>query len=107
MMRTRLFLLTLGTSLIASPALFGAGDAEKGKEAFGQCAMCHNVDKPDKKMGPSLMGLYKKDKMANGKAVSDENVMAVINEGGSGMPAYKDILSDEERADVLAYLKTL
>jgi mono/diheme cytochrome c family protein len=30
-----------------------------------------------------------------------------INEGGNGMPAYKDILSDEEKANVVAFLKTL
>jgi mono/diheme cytochrome c family protein len=39
--------------------------------------------------------------------VNDANVRAKIDEGGNGMPAYKDILSDQEKADVIAYLKTL
>lgn len=96
----------LCVALIAAPAL-SAGDAEAGKEVFAQCGVCHNVDKPEKKIGPSLMGLYKKDTMANGKKTTDENVMAVINEGGGGMPAYQDILTDEEKSDMLEYLKTL
>jgi cytochrome c len=83
------------------------GDVEKGKETFEQCAACHNVDSPDKKMGPSLQGLYKRKTLKNGKAVTDANVKAIINAGGNGMPAYADLLSDEERADIIAYLKTL
>ena len=41
------------------------------------------------------------------KKVTDANVLAVINAGGNGMPAYADMLNDEEKADVVAYLKTL
>jgi len=79
----------------------------KGKEVFQQCAVCHNVDSADKKMGPGLKGLYQRAKMTNGKKPTDSNVRAKIDEGGNGMPAYKDMLSDEEKADLIAYLKTL
>jgi mono/diheme cytochrome c family protein len=58
-------------------------------------------------MGPGLKGLYQKDKMANGKKPSDATVLAKINEGGNGMPPYKDTLSDAEKDDLIAYLKTL
>lgn len=58
-------------------------------------------------MGPGLKGLFKKAKMANGKKVSDAAVRAKLDEGGNGMPAYKDMLNDQEKADVIAYLKTL
>jgi cytochrome c len=92
-------------SLGARPAK--AADADKGKEVFEQCAVCHNADSTEKKMGPGLKGLYKKAKLANGKPVNDANVKAVINAGGNGMPAYADMLSDGERADLIAYLKTL
>ena len=84
-----------------------AADADKGKEVFEQCAVCHNADSTEKKMGPGLKGLFKKEKLTNGKAVNDANVKAVINAGGNGMPAYADMLSDAERADLIAYLKTL
>jgi cytochrome c2 len=83
------------------------GDATKGKEVFEQCGVCHNTDTDEKKIGPSLKGLFKHDKLKNGKKVTDETVKAVINAGGNGMPAYADLLSEAEKANVLAYLKTL
>ncbi|MGH9667595.1 MAG: c-type cytochrome, partial [Bryobacteraceae bacterium] len=84
-----------------------AGDAAKGKEVFEQCAVCHNVDTDEKKMGPSLKGLFKRATLKSGKKVTEANVKAQINAGGNGMPAYEDMLSDQEKADVIAYLKTL
>lgn len=85
----------------------GKGDAAKGKEVFDQCAVCHNADSTEKKMGPGLKGLFQKDKMANGKKPTEANVRAQIDEGGNGMPPYKDMLSDQEKDDLIAYLKTL
>jgi cytochrome c2 len=83
------------------------GNAEKGKEVFEQCSACHNVENDEKKMGPSLKGLYKRDKLKNGKKVTDSTVKAMIDAGGNGMPAYADMLSDQEKADVIAYLHTI
>lgn len=83
------------------------GDAAKGKEVFDQCAVCHNVDTDEKKIGPSLKGVFKREKLKNGKKVTDENVRAVINAGGNGMPSYADMLSDQEKNDVIAYLHTI
>lgn len=101
--------LVFAVALMAGAALAQdkKGNAEKGKETFEQCAACHNVDSPEKKMGPSLQGLYKKTKLKNGKPANDANIKAIINAGGNGMPAYADLLSDEERTDLLAYLKTI
>lgn len=96
--------------IIAASSLHGQekkGDAEKGKAVFEQCAVCHNADSTEKKMGPGLKGLFAKDKMQNGKKPTYENVLAKINEGGGGMPAYKEMTTDDERADLMAYLKTL
>jgi cytochrome c2 len=90
-----------------SSSAFAAGTAAKGKEVFDQCSVCHNADSDEKKIGPGLKGLFKKDKMSNGKAVNEPNVRNQVNEGGNGMPAYKDILSDQEKDDLIAYLKTL
>ena len=83
------------------------GDAAKGKEVFEQCGVCHNADSEEKKMGPGLKGLFKREKMTNGKKPSDATVRAKVDEGGNGMPAYKDMLSDTEKDDLIAYLKTL
>jgi cytochrome c2 len=90
------------------PATWAAkGDAAKGKEVYEQCGVCHNADSDEKKVGPGLKGLFKKDKLTNGKKPTEANIRAKIDEGGNGMPAYKDLLSDQEKDDVIAYLKTL
>lgn len=86
---------------------YAAGSADKGKEVFDQCSVCHNADSTDVKIGPGLKGLFKHDKLVNGKPVNEANVRAKIDEGGNGMPSYKDILSNQEKDDVIAYLKTL
>ena len=99
-------LLTLGLISVPSVAAQG-GKADKGKEVFEQCSVCHNADSDEKKMGPGLKGLFKKEKMSNGKAPTEENVRGLINAGGNGMPAYEELLSKEERDDLIAYLKTL
>lgn len=99
-----------GAAILLAGAVLGAqgkGDAAKGKEVFEQCAVCHNVDSAERKVGPSLKGLYKHDKLHNGKAVNDADVRAVINNGGNGMPAYQDMLSEQDKDNVIAYLKTL
>ena len=90
-----------------SSSAFAAGSAAKGKEVFDQCSVCHNADSDEKKIGPGLKGLFKKDKLASGKPANEANIRTQINEGGNGMPAYKDILSDQEKEDLIAYLKTL
>ena len=91
----------------AIPAWSAKGDAAKGKALFEQCGVCHNADSTEKKMGPGLKGLFKKDKLDNGKKVTEATVKAQIDEGGKGMPGYKDMLSDQEKDDLIAYLKTL
>src|SRR5215467_10143678 len=93
---------------IACTLLFGCapmfaqkGDAAKGKEVFEQCSVCHNADSTEKKMGPGLKGLYKKSKLdSNGKPVNDASVGAKIDDGGNGMPAYKEMLSAPEKANL-------
>jgi len=109
MHRFRLLALCVGLAVSSRVMLSaGKGDAAKGKAGFaGTCAVCHNADSTDKKMGPGLKGLYKKEKMANGKKPTDATVKARIDEGGNGMPSYKDMLSDTEKDDLIAYLKTL
>ena len=97
--------LVLGLATVA-PAQ-KKGDATKGKAVFEQCAVCHNTDSDEKKIGPSLKGLYKHATLKSGKKVTDDNVKAIINAGGNGRPSYSDMLSDQEKADVIAYLHTL
>jgi cytochrome c len=102
-------IITVCLCVAAAPWALGAasGDAAKGKTVFENCAVCHNADSTEAKMGPGLKGLFKKDKLKNGKKVSETTVLARINEGGGGMPGYKDMLTDGEKNDLIAYLKTL
>jgi mono/diheme cytochrome c family protein len=101
--------VTAGVVMVGGMAVSAqkAGDAAKGKEVFEQCGVCHNADSDEKKMGPGLKGLFKKAKMANGKKPTEAVVMDIINKGGNGMPAYEEILTADEKADVMAFLKTL
>ncbi len=102
--------IAIAATSLYSPSLYAQGkkgDAAKGKTVYEQCSVCHDAESTDAKIGPGLKGLFKNSKLPSGKATTDANVMTQINDGGNGMPAYKDILSDVEKADLLAYLKTL
>ena len=102
-----LLFAVIGVGVAAGHRAQKSGDAAKGKDAFEQCQVCHNTDTDEKKMGPSLKGLFKHKTLQNGKPVNDENVLAQINNGGNGMPAYGDMLSADDKANLLAYLHTL
>ena len=111
---TKFFAVVLGVAMLAGAAFAqdkkgsAAGDAAKGKEVFEQCAVCHNADSDEKKMGPGLKGLFKKSTLADGKTpVNDATVLKKVNEGGNGMPAYEEMLDKGEKANLMAYLKTL
>ena len=99
--------LTLALSSTLAFAGEKKGDADKGKEVFQQCAVCHNADTTEKKMGPGLKGLFAREKMNNGKKPTEANVREKVDEGSNGMPAYKEMLADDEKDDLIAYLKTL
>jgi cytochrome c len=101
---------SMGLVLFSGSQMFAQkkGDAAKGKMVFEEnCAVCHNADSEERKIGPGFKGLFKHPKLANGKAVNDANVLDMIKTGGNGMPSYADIISDDEKTNVIAYLKTL
>jgi mono/diheme cytochrome c family protein len=84
-----------------------AGDVAKGKELFeGKCIVCHNTDSNEKKIGPGLKGI-KDGKLPSGKNATREAMLENINTGGGGMPAYKELLTEEEKTDIIAYVLTL
>ena len=100
--------LFIGAAALALASPFAFADAvSDGAAAFGsKCAVCHNADSAERKIGPGLAGI-KDGKLPSGKEATDENIMAVINQGGNGMPAYESILTAEEKTALVAYLKTL
>ncbi len=89
----------------AAPA---KGDPAKGRKVFEtqSCSTCHSTG-TERIMGPGLKGLFARPKLQNGKKPTEANVSAIIDQGGNGMPPYKDMLKPAEKADLIAYLKTL
>lgn len=103
-----LFCIVLAVGVAAGAKGGKAGDAAKGKAvADQQCVLCHNVDSPEQKMGPSLQGLFKKKILKNGKPVNDANVMDQVVNGGGTMPAMGGSVTGDDRTNLLAYLHTL
>ena len=94
--------------------------AEKGKRVYAnmRCSECHSLD-GSKQIGPSLKGLAvtKKRGLSDGTKVDvDDNylresilnpVAKVVQGYKPEMPSFAERLSEEEIADLIAYLKTL
>jgi mono/diheme cytochrome c family protein len=86
-----------------------AAAAQDGKALFEKkCAFCHATTTDERKLGPSLKGL-KGGVMpdAIGKAATKENILLKVNDGGGGMPAFRDLLTKEEKEAIVAYAMTL
>jgi cytochrome c len=80
--------------------------ATNGERLFQQCSGCHSVDAGEKRVGPSLKGLFHKHELANGTAASERSIRRKIRNGGDGMPAYERIFSAKELDDLIVYLKS-
>ena len=84
------------------------GDAEKGLALFDdKCSFCHYADQEATKMGPGLKGILKKEKLPYSErpAITD-NIRKQLKTPISAMPSFES-LSEQEIADLLAYLETL
>jgi mono/diheme cytochrome c family protein/uncharacterized membrane protein len=81
-----------------------AGDADAGRGVFAaNCAMCHGAD------ATGMMGMHPAPRGAV-ERLTFEGVDVTIRNGRQTMPpmpAFGDRLSDEDVADIIAYLDTL
>jgi len=82
------------------------GHPSSGKKVWEQCSICHE----NEELGPRMKGLMSR-RMARNEAPSYEALLHQLNEGGKTrirpwgvMPAFKGILNEQEKADVLSYL---
>ena len=72
-----------------------------------QCAQCHNANSEQALHGPGLQGIFKKSYLPSGAPANDDRVRAAILDGRNMMPAYANVLNDQQMNDLLAYLHTL
>jgi mono/diheme cytochrome c family protein len=102
-----LLLLTHGLS--GQPGAGGriAGDVKKGRVLFRNCEGCHASVTDERILGPSLKGLFRRPKLANGQRTSEESVRKIILDGTKTMPAWNPAMKKERVQDLLAYLATL
>src|SRR5438445_4029024 len=114
-----LFLLTLGVVPFPIPhSPFPVQDTAKGKAVYVKwCSGCHGDGGGGDGPAAATMlprprnftgAIYKIRSTASGQLPTDADLLRAIDEGlpGTAMPAWKTRLSDGERRDVVAYLKT-
>ena len=87
--------------LVASPA--HAGDAEAGEQLFNVlCLSCHNRGRniiiPEKTLEKEALDQY----LAGGR--SEKSVVTQVTNGKNAMPAFGGRLSDDDIANVAAYV---
>ena len=117
LLRVTLLVATASVPLPAPRSLV-AQDTTAGKRVYVKwCAGCHGDAGAGDGPAASHMlprprdftgAIYKIRTTASGQLPTDQDVLRSIDEGlpGTAMPAWKDRLSERERRDVLAYLKT-
>jgi mono/diheme cytochrome c family protein len=103
--QSRLFFPALLLVCLASP-VFAASSGTKAQEEAGAvlfrdkgCTFCHGADLLGTKKAPSLANIRQD------KAWTPEKMTNQILNGGQKMPPFRDSLSDEEIADLVAYLR--
>ncbi len=123
---------TLFSSAVLAASLLGAmpaqadGDAVAGKKVFNKCIACHDAKTEKDKVGPSLMTVVgrtagtlesylskysdnMKELGAEGLVWDDANLTAYLRNPKEVVPkgkmAFPGLKSDEDLANVIAYLK--
>ena len=123
-MSKSLYVSAMLLSLAAVPAL-AEGDAANGEKVFKKCMACHTADAETNKTGPYLKGVvgrkaaavegykYSADLIALGEAGTvwdDANLDKYLESPKSMAPkgkmSFPGLKKPEERADLIAFLKT-
>lgn len=111
-------LLALAAAVLVAPAGLAAQDAERGEEIYQRwCVECHGPEgraetPAARRMLPRPRDLtgarYQVRSTPSGRIPTDEDLHRVIRDGlpGTTMPGWPN-LSRSQRADVIAYLKSL
>jgi mono/diheme cytochrome c family protein len=95
------------TFLLCLSALAFAQDPVEGEKLFEtKCGVCHSTDSPETRIGPSLKGA-KTGMFSSGKYANHTTILKRINEGGKGMPVYRELLTKEQKENIISYVLTL
>ncbi len=93
--------------LCAAAVLAQGADAAAGGKIFAEkCAICHSIADHETKIGPPLKDTSK-GKLPSGRNATREVLLKQINDGGAGMPVFRELLTSEEKENVIAYVMTL
>lgn len=93
------------------------GDVARGRTLSSQCIACHSID-GSPMVGPTWLGLYGSEvELEDGTTViADETYLAesildpmakIVKGYPPAMPPYAGILSDQDVADIIAYIRSL
>ena len=90
---------------------FAQSGTEKpdGKTLFEKkCGVCHATYTSERRIGPSLKGV-KDGRLPDpiGKEATHDNVLRQIDNGGGGMPVFRDLLTKEQKEAIVSYVLTL
>jgi cytochrome c len=121
MSHTRALSFATLLSTVIVPLAHAGGDAGHGKALFGRCAACHSAT-TENKVGPGLAGLfgreagtapdfhYSKAMVGYAKRWDDQTLDSFLSAPAGTVPGTTMLVavsSASERADIIAYLKTL
>jgi mono/diheme cytochrome c family protein len=72
------------------------------------CDRCHEPYSSRGKKGPSLKGVFKHQYLSiSGLPANDERITDIIKNGRAKMEGFRQVMTDQQIQDLLAYLHTL
>ena len=108
---------------LASTSAIATSDVKKGKKVFNKCKACHAIKAGKKRVGPTMFGIvgrdagtlkgfkFSKAMKASGITWDDANLNEYLKKPGEFVPktkmSFAGLNEDADRANVIAYLKTL
>ena len=93
--------------LFAVSAVAYAADPAAGKALFEKkCGICHATESSERRIGPALKGV-KDGSLPSHRDATHDAILQKIENGGGGMPVFRDLLKQEQKEDLVAYVLTL
>lgn len=113
-------LVLLAALPLAAPA-WAAGDPAAGEKVFSRCKACHEIAKPQNKVGPTLVGIigrpagsvegfkYSEAMKNSGKVWDEVSLAEYLKDPKAFVPgnkmAFVGLKNETEIVDVIAYIK--